>query len=190
MRLEEEIDDGVFLNAGRRDPELDAGEMVVMGVEDDRELVGVRDQVSARQPPDDTFRRGIQQPRGHVDRFVVVGDLQLRLLARRLPLVWQPLDETADDGRGAPRRVVQAPVDADRGHRANRANPHWFLGSDREFQTWRGDDRHTQDRALPEAQGGLRPSKATKARRHEEILDHRGSTERMPIHECSPSELP
>ena len=90
------VDDGVFLHAGRGHPKLDAGQMVVMGVEEDREPVGIGDDVAAGQPPDDARRLAVVQAGGDIDRVVVVGEPQFGLLARRLPLVRQPLDEAGD----------------------------------------------------------------------------------------------
>ena len=65
-----------------------------------------------------------------IDRVVVVGDPQLGLLARRLALVGQPLDEAGDHGRLLPGDVVEPAVDADGRRRAGSVDGGAILGSE------------------------------------------------------------
>ncbi len=124
------VDDGVFLHAGRGHAKLDAGQMVVVGVEEDREPVGIGDDVAAGQPADDARRIAVVQPGGDIDRVVVIGQPQFRLLARRLSLVRQPLDEAGDHARLLPGEVVEPAVDADGARRAAGVEGRTILGGE------------------------------------------------------------
>ena len=83
-----------------------------MGVEEDRETIGVGDDIAPRQPTDDACRVGVVQAGTDIDRVVVIGQPEFRLLARGLPFVGQSLDEARHNRRQLPGRIVQASVDA------------------------------------------------------------------------------
>ena len=119
---------GVFLHAGRTHPELDAGEVVVMRVEEDREPSASA--TTSRRASRRTMRAGsLSCSRARdVDRVVVVGEPQLGLLAGRLAFLGQALDEAGDQSRLLPRDVVEPSVDADGDRRAAGVEGRAILG--------------------------------------------------------------
>ena len=102
-----------------------------MGVEEDREAIGVGDDIAPRQPTDDARRVAVVQAGADIDRIVVISQPELRLLARGLPFVGQALDEARHDGRLLPGRVVQASIDADGRGRASGVDGWAILGGER-----------------------------------------------------------
>ena len=144
------VDDGVALHAGRADLELDAGQVVVVRVEEEREAVGVRDDVAARELADDARRARCRAgARADVERVVVVEEAQLGRLRRRGPFQRAPAGgRTARPAPGSspPRRGGR------RSRSAWRARAAWTTGS-----PWRrvsgrrgaGGARHTASRQAP-----------------------------------------
>ena len=99
--------------------------MVVMGIEVNREPVGVRTIVAARQAADNRCRLAIVEPHADVHGGRVVDNPQLGALGRRLPFVRVALQELRGRLRVAPGRIVEAAVEARRlgdaygGHRCD-----------------------------------------------------------------------
>src|SRR6266545_3076621 len=87
------VDDGVALDAGRAHLELDAGEMVVVGVEEEREAVRLRHVVAPRELADDAAGLAVVEPHAHVERGVVVEKAQLRGFGRGRALAGLALHE-------------------------------------------------------------------------------------------------
>ena len=75
-----------YLLPRRTDAELEAGEVIVLGVEVDHHPVGVGRGVAARQAARDLVRVVVEQPDADVDRMVVIEDAHLGRLGGRLDL--------------------------------------------------------------------------------------------------------
>ncbi len=116
------VDQGVPLDARRRHGELRAGQAIVVGVEVDDQDVAVNGDVAARQLADDRPRVAVEQLGGDVERVVVVGETDARILAGRTALVRIPLEEPGDGRRDFPDGVVEAAVDLGRRSRTDRGD--------------------------------------------------------------------
>ncbi len=99
---------GVALDARRRDRQRHAGEVVVVGIEIQREPVGVDERVAARTPPRDGRRIAIEQRGPHVERVVVEQDTKVGLLGRRRALEGLDLREWARRRRHPAMRARRA----------------------------------------------------------------------------------
>ena len=95
------------------DAEVEAGALVVVGIEIDGERIGCEFGVSAAEKRLDFSWVRIEKPGPHVNRVVVVQDANLRLLGRLLSLVRIALGERGVGRGGLPRGFIELAVDAD-----------------------------------------------------------------------------
>ena len=106
------VEDAVDLHIRRIDPELRAGEAVVLRIDVDAERVGFETVVAAAQECGD--RIGVIHDRADVDRVVVVDDFHDRFLCRRFAVVGIVLRELGDLLCVPPRFVGEIAVDRGR----------------------------------------------------------------------------
>src|SRR3989449_9498966 len=92
------VDRVVALHAGRIHGELEAGAAVVVGVDDDLDLVGGGADVAAGEELEDAIRVGIERPDEHVEVARVVRDLRFRREPRVAVLLGLELAELRDRG--------------------------------------------------------------------------------------------
>lgn len=93
-------------------------------VHDDADPVGGGFFVAAGPDADNPLRFRIERLHGDVECRRVVGDPGFGLECGRRPFVRLPLQESGDRGRRLPGRVVQLPIDPDRGrHRPLSTTP-------------------------------------------------------------------
>src|SRR5947208_3307143 len=107
------IDVAVVVGPGGVHPEAVRGQMVVMGIEEKREVIGREVLVTANQTAPDLPRLPIEEPRSHVESIVPDQDADLRPLGDRLPLLRVMLREPIDRLRLRPDRLVQLSVQLD-----------------------------------------------------------------------------
>ena len=105
------VDRVIALHSGRVDRELVAGAPVVVGVDDDLELIRRRPHVATRQDLQDAVGMGIEGADERVEVVVVVGDLGFRGEPRVTVLPRRELAERRDGGCLAPHLVVVLAVD-------------------------------------------------------------------------------
>ena len=116
------VERAVVQRPRRVDAEVEPAAAVVIRVDVHGEAVGVGAGIAPAQPRHDRIGMVVVEPRAHVQRRVVVGDVHGRALARRQPLVRVALAESGDPHRRAPDGVGQHSVDHDRGRGAHGAH--------------------------------------------------------------------
>src|SRR5439155_25968041 len=125
----------VALDAGGVYRELEAGAAVVVGIDDDLDLVTADADVAAGQELLDTVGVRVKSSHEKVEIAVVVRDPGLGGEARVRVLGRLELPEVLDDGRQAPDGVVILPID----HRRRRSTVrHGRHGARRHRGRWRG----------------------------------------------------
>src|SRR3989441_2374540 len=105
------VDLRVELHPGRIDAELEAGAAVVMGVEEQPDLVGGGEVIAAGEDGDDAVRVGVERPDEDVEVARVIRDFRFGRQLRRAALAGPPLLELGDRLRQPPDGVIVAPVD-------------------------------------------------------------------------------
>jgi hypothetical protein len=96
--------------------------VIVVGIEEEREAVGLGVLVAPGQLPGNPGRLAIEQPGADIERLLVVGDAQLGGFGDRLAFLRLSLRESGDRHRPQPDLVVQHAVDDDRAGRADRVH--------------------------------------------------------------------
>src|SRR6185312_3488626 len=85
------------------------------------DLVGVGVAIATREPLDDALRIGVPRAHADVERAIVVGDVELGALRRRLAFVGEVLREARVGADPLPGLVVELAVDGGRNGGANGA---------------------------------------------------------------------
>src|SRR6266550_3395866 len=93
------------------DAELEAGALVMIGIDEDPDHVGRSEAVTPLEELLDAVGMGIEGAHEHIKIGRVVRDLRFRLEARRLVLVRAPLPELRYRRRGAPDLIVIFGID-------------------------------------------------------------------------------
>jgi hypothetical protein len=95
--------------------------VVVVGIEDHLEVVGVRLRVAPDQTGADARATGrIVHPGAHIQRLVVVGKADLGAVDGGLALMRLALGEVAGRGRRLPHRLIEAAIEGDGGGEPDR----------------------------------------------------------------------
>ena len=107
---------------GRIHLEEQPADVVVIGVEDDLDVVGARVGVAADEARAHAGRaRIVEHPRAHVERRLVVREPHLGALGRGLALLGLILPETGRRGGGSPDGLVETTVEPNRAVERDRA---------------------------------------------------------------------
>src|SRR2546428_9272744 len=109
------VDRVIPLHAGWIHRELVAGAAIVIGVDDDLELIRSRADVAPGEEPENRVGVRVERPDEDVNVAVVVGDLRLGREAGIPVLLRLELAELGDGGGFAPDGILVASVDRRRG---------------------------------------------------------------------------